>query len=99
MSVKRPKAEVARRRWHFRYVPNPDMRAALAWDEIDLERKLIRVPAGRVKNKSGHTVPLSAPALAIVQSIPQREGHGNLFGAGLRPFSGFSATLTPSGLK
>jgi integrase len=62
----------------------------ITWDEIDFERKLIRLPAGRVKNKSGHTIPLSAPALAIIQSIPQREGHGNLFGTGPRPFSGFS---------
>jgi hypothetical protein len=25
MSVKRPKAEVARRRWHFRYVPKAEV--------------------------------------------------------------------------
>ena len=29
MSVKRPKAEVARRRWHFRYVPIPEVRPLL----------------------------------------------------------------------
>ena len=28
MSALPPKAEVARRRWHFRYVPTTDMRAA-----------------------------------------------------------------------
>ena len=29
MSVKRPKAEVARRRWHFRFVPTTDIGNAL----------------------------------------------------------------------
>jgi hypothetical protein len=29
MSVKRPKAEVERRRWHFRYVPKAEVRSSL----------------------------------------------------------------------
>ena len=39
----------------------------LRWDEIDLERGLITLPASRVKNGREHAVPLSAPVLDILR--------------------------------
>ena len=35
----------------------------LTWDELDLDRAVIELPATRTKNKKRHTLPLSAPAL------------------------------------
>src|SRR6516164_1555858 len=45
----------------------------LRWDEIDLERELIHLPAERCKNKRSHDQPLSSAALAIIAALP-REG-------------------------
>jgi integrase len=39
--------------------------------EIDLEKSEIRLPPSRTKNKRPHTVPLSKPALEIIQARPQ----------------------------
>jgi integrase len=39
----------------------------LAWSEIDVDRKLITLPAERVKNSRSHELPLSAQALAIIE--------------------------------
>src|SRR5262249_48856445 len=43
----------------------------LRWDEIDLERELIHLPAERCKNKHAHDAPLSASALAILTAQPR----------------------------
>ena len=45
----------------------------LRWDEIDLDRELIHLPAERCKNKRPHDQPLSSAALAIIAALP-REG-------------------------
>ena len=45
----------------------------LRWDEIDLDRKLIHLPAERCKNKRPHDQPLSSAARAIIAALP-REG-------------------------
>src|SRR5262249_9379165 len=39
----------------------------LAWSEIDLGRKLITLPAGRVKNSPRHELPLSRQGLATIE--------------------------------
>lgn len=42
--------------------------AAMRWQEVDWDRKLLILPAERVKNRAGaHEVPLSEPALAILK--------------------------------
>ena len=45
----------------------------LRWDEIDLDRELIHLPAERCKNKRPHDQPLSSAARAIIAALP-REG-------------------------
>jgi integrase len=45
------------------------------WSEIDLAEKVWTIPAERMKADRAHTVPLSAPALAILQQMPR---HGDL---------------------
>ena len=39
----------------------------LAWSEIDFDRKLITLPADRVKNSRSHELPLSRQALAVIE--------------------------------
>jgi len=61
----------------------------LRWSEVDLNKATITLPPSRTKNHREHTVPLSAPALAILKGrgCDERE---LVFGAGSRGFSGFS---------
>jgi integrase len=66
----------------------------LAWDEIDLERDVIILPAQRTKNGRPHIVPLAPMAVAILKSVPRRPRAGGaieyLFGEGQGGFSGWS---------
>jgi integrase len=44
--------------------------SGLRWSEVDWERRLLIVPAERVKNRAGtHEVPLTEPALAILREM------------------------------
>jgi integrase len=62
----------------------------LRWDEIDFEREVIEIPGARMKNNRPHLIPLSEPALAILQ---RRSRVGDyVFGRGDRiGFQGWSA--------
>jgi integrase len=62
----------------------------LAWDEIDFDRATITLPPSRVKNKRPHVIPLSAPALAILQARSRHNGRRLVFGRGQYGFSGFA---------
>jgi integrase len=43
----------------------------LAWSEIDFDRKLITLPADRVKNSRSQELPLSRQALAVIEHQPR----------------------------
>jgi integrase len=43
---------------------------ALKWNEVDLERGLITLPAERVKNHRPHVIALSPPAIEILRARP-----------------------------
>jgi integrase len=47
------------------------------WDEIDL--KTWTIPAERMKAKKEHRVPLSGPALEILNALPREEGNAHVF--------------------
>lgn len=64
--------------------------AALRWSEIDLARGVIALPGERTKNHRAFDIPLSSPALAILQKRRRVEGCDNVFGRTSRGFSGFS---------
>lgn len=49
------------------------------WEEIDLQQGIWTVPAGRMKAGKEHRVPLSAPALALLTSLPRVKGTELLF--------------------
>jgi integrase len=51
------------------------------WDEIDFEAATWTIPAARMKARREHRVPLSKPALALLQSLPRIEGEPFVFPA------------------
>jgi integrase len=60
----------------------------LSWSEIDLDRGVWVLPAGRSKNRRSNAVVLPALALAIIQSVPRTE-RDQLFG--VRAGAGFAS--------
>lgn len=52
-----------------------------AWSEIDLQRGIWVVPATRMKAGREHRVPLSRPAIALLESLPQIGGSDLVFQA------------------
>jgi integrase len=65
--------------------------AGMEWRELDLPAKLWKLPRGRVKNDSGHEVPLSAQTLKVISAVPRIQGQQLLFSSnGTTAVSGFS---------
>jgi integrase len=61
------------------------------WDEIDLDRGLWIIPAGRMKAGNEHRVPLTPAALALLQGLPRFAGSRSVFpGARGGPLSDMS---------
>ena len=51
------------------------------WEEIDLEARTWIIPAGRMKAKAEHRVPLSEPAIALLRKLATvRQGEFVFFG-------------------
>lgn len=49
------------------------------WSEIDLTAATWTIPPARMKAGKEHRIPLSAPAIALIKSLPQLEGVDLLF--------------------
>ena len=64
--------------------------AALQWDELDLDKGLWRIDAGRTKNGLAHKVPLTAPAIDILRTCDRRDARQLVFGSRSGPFQGWS---------
>jgi integrase len=66
--------------------------ARLRWEEVDLERRLLTLPAERTKNNQPHEVPLSAAALTVLSNVPHAAGSPYVFttNGGASPASGYS---------
>jgi integrase len=62
----------------------------LRWSEVNLDKAEIVLAKERVKNKRTHVVPLSGPALAILQAQPRRDGCDLVFGYGKKGFSSWA---------
>jgi integrase len=64
--------------------------AGMRWSEMDLDSGSWTIPAIRSKNRQSHEVPLSAPALTLVRSLPRFLGSDWVFTTnGKSPISGF----------
>jgi integrase len=65
--------------------------AQMRWDELDLDARLWTLPPARVKNNQPHEVPLSAAALAVLESLSRVTGSPFvLTNGGASPASGYS---------
>jgi integrase len=83
--------------------------AEASWCEVDLRKKLWTIPAERMKANAAHVVPLSADALALLQSVPRFNGGDFIFSLkfGRKPVNAFNrakrqfdaAIKTESGTK
>jgi integrase len=62
----------------------------MLWSEIDLDKRLWSIGGSRTKNGRPHDVPLSSPAIEILQTVESRDGRSLLFGAGKGAFGGWS---------
>jgi integrase len=73
----------------------------LYWSEVDFDARVLRLPGDRTKNGRPHVIPLSDPALAILQSRREFEGAGSgvarnlgpgsrVFGDGRNGYNGWS---------
>ena len=51
------------------------------WPEIDLQARTWTLPPERMKARQEHVVPLSAPAVALLETLPRTEGREQVFPA------------------
>ena len=71
-----------------------DEAAGLAWSELDLLARRIRIQAKRAKTREVHELPLSAPALALLEARkPKAQGNLVFPASGDKPFDGFNHLL------
>jgi integrase len=65
------------------------------WDEIDLDNRLWTIPAERMKNGRQHRVPLSKPAVAILEGIRSNRRNDLVFPGNRpkRPLSNMALTM------
>ena len=72
-----------------------DEAAALAWSEVDLQLRRVRISAGRAKTREAHELPLSAPAMAMLKARKPATESGLVFpSADGRPYTGLDHLLT-----
>jgi integrase len=66
--------------------------ARLRWQEVDIENRLLTLPAERTKNNQPHEVPLSNAALAVLKRVPRITESPFVFttNGGASPASGYS---------
>ena len=73
----------------------PGETLGMTWDEIDFERAVWSIEAGRMKMNKPHQVPLSDEALAILRGLHERRGDNPHVFAGrpMRPLSAMSMSM------
>jgi integrase len=68
--------------------------ANMRWSEIDRTARMLKLPGERTKNGREFIIPLSAPAMKIIDGIGERDGRDLLFGSGEGGYSGWSHSKT-----
>jgi integrase len=63
---------------------------SLRWSEVDVDGKMIELPADRAKNGLPHRIPLSDEALAVLKSCIRSPAREYVFGDSANGFSGWS---------
>jgi integrase len=64
--------------------------AALRWDEMDFDKRIITLPTERTKNGERHTIPMSDTVHDLLKGLERKDGRPFVFGYRDNPFSGFS---------
>jgi integrase len=64
--------------------------AAMAWSELDLERRVWSIPREKAKNDRAHDVALSELALEVIAELPKTDQRLVFTTNGKHPVSGFS---------
>jgi integrase len=64
--------------------------ARMQWSEINLEARLWSLPPARVKNNQAHEIPLSAPAIAVLEALPRIGDRFVLTTSGETPSSNYA---------
>jgi integrase len=64
--------------------------ANMRWSEIDRKARTLKLPGERTKNGREFIIPLSAPAMKIIDDIGERDGRDLVFGTGEGGFSSWS---------
>jgi integrase len=64
--------------------------ARMQWSEINLETRLWLLPPERVKNNLAHEIPLSAPAIAVLEALPRIGDRFVLTTSGEAPSSNYA---------
>jgi len=65
----------------------------LEWQHIDLSARIIRLPAGMVKERKAKTIPISKRLRSIVMQIPDRGKTDHIFTYAGKPIKDFSQGL------
>jgi len=68
------------------------------WDEIDLDKRVWKIPADRMKAGKDHRVPLSGRAVSLLETLPRLRGNDHVFPGrkAKRPLSKMSCRLVLS---
>ena len=64
--------------------------ARMRWEEVDLDRALLNLPASRTKNKTAHALELSPQAVTVLASLPRADSGFVLTTHGRRPIGDYS---------
>ena len=86
--------------WQLLTMTRPAEAAMTRWDEVDFETKEWRIPAGRMKMKREHIVPLSQEALAILEVMRPISKHRDYVFPGYRnPLEAMNSQTANMALK
>jgi len=65
--------------------------ADMSWPEVNFDKRLLTIPAARMKGNRAHEVPLPPKALAVLGALPRFTGdYVFTTSYGLKPINGFS---------
>ncbi|MBP4059550.1 MULTISPECIES: integrase domain-containing protein [Aeromonas] len=70
--------------WSLHTLARPSEAAGARWAEIDMEKKLWRIPPERMKKRRGHDVPLTPQTLAYLELMRPISGHREFIFPGIR---------------
>ncbi|MCD1125573.1 tyrosine-type recombinase/integrase [Jinshanibacter sp. LJY008] len=86
--------------WQLLTLTRPAEASGTRWDEIDLDAKLWRIPANRMKMNREHVVPLSEQALVILNRMKPLSGHREyVFPSRIKPTQPMNSQTVNAALK